>query len=87
MAQVFDVTVTVTKNNLPMLKARGKRKAQTAVRQAAHNTWRYSRPIARKDTGAMATGVAFASGWPEYGSVCGDTSSPTRAAEAVSPLQ
>ena len=32
-------------------------------------------------------GVAFASGWPEKGSVCGATRSQTRADEAVSPFQ
>ena len=34
-------------------------------------------------TGAIAAGVALASGWPENGSVCGATSSPTRAARGV----
>ena len=53
MAQVFDVTVTVTKNNLPMLKARGKQKAQQAVRRAAFNTHRYSAPLTPVDTGVF----------------------------------
>ncbi len=35
----------------------------------------------------MAAGVAFASGWPENGSVAGVTSSPMRADDAVSALQ
>ena len=41
----------------------------------------------RTSTGAIEAGVAFASGWPENGSVCGATSSQIRAAEAVSPFQ
>lgn len=57
MAQVFDVTVTVTKNNLPMLKARGKQKAQQAVRRAAFNTHRYSAPLTPVDTGALKANV------------------------------
>ena len=35
----------------------------------------------------MAAGVAFASGWPEIGSVTGATSAPMRADDAVSSLQ
>src|SRR4029077_14329092 len=40
-----------------------------------------------KATGAAATGVALASGWPENGSTCGDTRSPTRADDALVSLQ
>ena len=45
------------------------------------------KPRSAKSTGAMVAGVALASGWPEWGSVHGETRSPTRAPEAVSALQ
>ena len=41
----------------------------------------------RRSSGATATGVALASGWPENGSVWGETRSPTRADDALASLQ
>src|SRR5262249_49265170 len=50
--------------------------------------WRVrTKPRREKETGAIAAGVAFASGCPEWGSVCGATRSPTREHEAVASLQ
>ena len=53
MVAAFDVTVTVTKNNLPRLRAQGKRKASQAVRRAGFNTIRYAAPETPVDTGAL----------------------------------
>src|SRR3982074_1646554 len=44
-------------------------------------------PRDAKATGAIAAGVALASGWPECGSVAGATRSPTRAVAAGATLQ
>ena len=57
MAQRFDITVTVTQNRLPQLKANGKRKAGQAVRRAAFNTQRYAAPLTPVDTGALKANV------------------------------
>ena len=45
------------------------------------------KPCRGKSTGATVAGVALDSGWPEKGSVRGETRSPTRAQDAVSALQ
>src|SRR3972149_5653070 len=46
-----------------------------------------AKPLCENDAGATAAGVAFASGWPECGSVQGATKLPTPLWEDVSPLQ
>ena len=46
-----------------------------------------AKPRKANATGAIAAGVALASGWPENGSVSGATRSQMRAAEAVVSLQ
>src|SRR5688572_5572578 len=46
-----------------------------------------TKPPAANSTGAILTGVAFASGWPENGSVSGATRLPTCDDEDVVALQ
>ena len=46
-----------------------------------------TKPRNAKSAGAIAAGVALASGWPEKGSLNGATRSPVRPSEEVSPLQ
>ena len=46
-----------------------------------------AKPRQANSAGAIAAGVALASGWPENGSVRGVTRSPTRADEALRSLQ